>query len=62
MGGVHPGCWELFVQPGIDSILQLKGGKVGVQAIGSAPHLFIVSIAAHVGLDVRDIVWVRIPR
>ncbi|MDR6667949.1 ABC transporter substrate-binding protein [Rhizobium sp. 1399] len=62
MGGIHPGCWELFVQPGIGSILQLKGRKVGVQAIGSAPHLFIVSIAAHVGLDpVRDIVWVSDP-
>ena len=62
MGGVHPGCFELFVQPGIDSILQLKGRKVGVQALGSSPHLFIVSIAAHVGLDpVRDIVWVSDP-
>ncbi|TIN05224.1 MAG: ABC transporter substrate-binding protein, partial [Mesorhizobium sp.] len=62
MGGVHPGCFELFVQPGIDSILQLRGRKVGVQALGSSPHLFIVSIAAHVGLDpVRDIVWVSDP-
>ncbi len=62
MGGVHPGCFELFVQPGIDSILQLKGRKVGVQALGSSPHLFLVGIAAHVGLDpVRDIVWVSDP-
>lgn len=62
MGGVHPGCFELFVQPDIDSILQLKGRKVGVQGIGSTPHLFIVSIAAHVGLDpVSDIVWVSDP-
>jgi NitT/TauT family transport system substrate-binding protein len=62
LGGVHPGCFELFVRPGIDSILQLKGRKVGVQALGSTPHLFIVTIAAHVGLDpVRDIVWVSDP-
>ena len=62
MGGVHPGCFELFVQPGIDSILQLKGRKVGVQALGSSPHLFITTMAAHVGLDpIRDIVWVSDP-
>ena len=62
MGGVHPGCYELFVQPGIDSILQLKGRKVGVQALGSSPHLFITSMAAYVGLDpIRDIVWVSDP-
>ena len=62
MGGVHPGCFELFVQPGIDSILQLKGRKVGVPALGSGPHLFITTMAAHVGLDpARDIVWVSDP-
>ena len=27
MGGVHPGCFELFVKPGIDSILRPQGQK-----------------------------------
>jgi NitT/TauT family transport system substrate-binding protein len=62
MGGVHPGCFELFVKPGIDSILDLKGRKVGVQALGSHPYFFITSMAAYVGLDpVKDIVWVSDP-
>ena len=62
LGGVHPGCFELFVKPGIESLLDLKGRKVGVQSLGSSPHLFITSMAAYVGLDpVSDIVWVSDP-
>ena len=62
LGGVHPGCFELFVKPGIESILDLKGRKVGVQSLGSSPHLFITTMAAYVGLDpVSDIVWVSDP-
>jgi NitT/TauT family transport system substrate-binding protein len=59
LGGVHPGCFELFVKPGINSLLDLRGRKVGVQSLGSSPHLFITSMAAYVGLDpASDIVWV----
>ncbi len=62
LAGVHPGCFELFVKPGIESLLDLKGRKVGVQSLGSSPHLFITSMAAYVGLDPsRDIVWVSDP-
>jgi NitT/TauT family transport system substrate-binding protein len=62
LGGVHPGCFELFVKPEIDSLLDLKGKSIGVQAIGSSPHLFITSMAAYVGLDpVRDLNWVADP-
>ena len=62
LAGVHPGCFELFVKPGIESLLDLKGRKVGVQSLGSSPHLFITSMAAYVGLDpVSDIVWVSDP-
>ena len=28
LGGIHTGCWELFVQPSIRSLLDLKGKKV----------------------------------
>ena len=46
----------------IDSIVDLKGKSVGVQALGSGPHLFLASIAAYVGLDpARDINWVVNP-
>ena len=62
LGGVHPGCFELFVKRGIDSVVDLKGRTVGVQALGSSPHLFLASIATYVGLDpTHDINWVVNP-
>jgi NitT/TauT family transport system substrate-binding protein len=62
LGGIHPGCFELFVKRGINSVADLKGRNVGVQALGSGPHLFLASIAAYVGLDpARDINWVVNP-
>ena len=62
LGGVHPGCFELFVKRGIDSVIDLKGRNVGVQGLGSGPHLFLASIAAYVGLDpAHDINWVVDP-
>ena len=62
LGGVHPGCFELFVKRGIDSVVDLKGKNVGVQGLGTGPHLFLASIAAYVGLDpAHDINWVVDP-
>jgi NitT/TauT family transport system substrate-binding protein len=62
LGGVHPGCFELFAKRGIDSVVDLKGRSVGVHSLGSGPHLFLASIAAYVGLDpARDINWVENP-
>ena len=62
VAGVHVGCLELFAREGIRSIRDLKGKKVGTQAWGSAPHVFVTSIAAYVGLDpAKDINWVLDP-
>ena len=62
LGGVHPGCFELFAKRGIDSVVELKGRNVGVQGLGTGPHLFLASIAAYVGLDpAHDINWVVNP-
>ena len=62
LGGVHPGCFELFAERGIDSVVDLKGRNVGVQGLGTGPHLFLASIAAYVGLDpAHDINWVIDP-
>src|SRR5262249_54674318 len=37
----------------------LRGKKVGVPSLGSSQHLFLSTMAAHVGLDpARDIHWV----
>jgi NitT/TauT family transport system substrate-binding protein len=62
LAGVHPGCFELFANERIRSILDLKGKSVGVQGIGSTPHVFVAVVATHVGLDpVNDINWVTSP-
>jgi NitT/TauT family transport system substrate-binding protein len=62
LAGVHPGCFELFARADVRTILDLKGRSVGIQAIGSSPHVFLTAIAAYVGLDpARDIDWVTSP-
>jgi NitT/TauT family transport system substrate-binding protein len=62
IAGVHVGCFELFANERIRSIRDLKGKKVGVQAWGVAPHVFVMSMASYVGLDpARDIDWVLSP-
>jgi NitT/TauT family transport system substrate-binding protein len=62
IAGVHVGCFELFGHEGIRSIRDLKGKKVGLEAVGLAPHAFVTSMAAYVGLDpAKDIDWVLSP-
>jgi NitT/TauT family transport system substrate-binding protein len=60
VGGLHAGCYELFAQKGIRSVIDLKGKRVGVgQNLKSDPYLFISAMANYVGLDpVKDINWV----
>src|SRR6516225_10466167 len=59
VGGEHIGCFELFAREGIRGIPDLKGKNVGVQSLGSPMHLFITTMAVHVGLDpAKDIRWV----
>ena len=62
IAGVHIGCFELFARENINSIVELKGKSVGVQTLGSSPHTFLTSMAAHVGLDpAKDINWITTP-
>jgi NitT/TauT family transport system substrate-binding protein len=62
IAGVHVGCFELFGNERIRSIADLKGKTVGVPDLGSSPHVFVATLAAHVGLDpVKDINWVTSP-
>jgi len=59
LGPEHVGCFEVFGKEGIQSILDLKGKSVGVEAIGSPTHLFLSVIAANIGIDPsKDINWV----
>jgi len=62
LGGLHIGCFELFGTDRIQGIRDLKGKTVGVLELGSSQHLFVSTMAAHVGLDPhRDIRWVTNP-
>ena len=62
LAGVHVGCFELFANEAVRRVTDLKGKSVGVEALGSSPHLFISVMAAHVGLNPkRDIHWVTDP-
>jgi NitT/TauT family transport system substrate-binding protein len=59
LAGVHPGCFELFAREGIHNVVDLKGKKMAVDAIGSSSHVFLTVIVAFVGLDpVKDINWI----
>jgi NitT/TauT family transport system substrate-binding protein len=58
LAGVHAGCFELVATRRIRRITDLKGKTVAVLGPGSAPHIFLASIATYVGLDPnRDINW-----
>ncbi len=59
LGGLHIGCFELFGTDRVRAIRDLKGKTVAVLEIGSSQHVFLSTMAAHVGLDPRrDINWV----
>ena len=59
LGGVHVGCFELFVNEESRSLIELKGKRVGVTYLGSPGHLFLAAMAAHVGIDQgKDLHWI----
>jgi len=59
LAGVHVGCFEVFGNPGIRAIRDLRGKRVGIPAFGTSHHLFLSSMAAYVGLNPgKDINWV----
>ena len=63
LAGLHVGCVEVFGSKGIHSISDLKDKRVGVEFIGSTPHVLLSIMAAQIGLDpVNDIRWVTGPK
>ena len=59
LAGIHVGCFELFAKEDIRSVADLKGRTVGIQALGTSPHIFISAMATLVGLNpAKDIEWV----
>ena len=60
VAGLHVGCFELFAHEPIRTISDLKGKKVGIEALGAGKHIYLSIMAASVGLDPhRDIEWVE---
>ena len=56
---MHSGCYELFAHEPIRTISDLKGKRVGIRRPGFSGHMYLVMMAAHVGLDPhKDINWV----
>ena len=59
LSGGMVGCVEVFAKESIRGIADLKGGSVGVPALGGTPHKLVALMAADVGLDpAADIRWV----
>ena len=63
LAGVMVGCIELFAQPGIRGIAELRGKRIGVPKLGAPnPHGLVSAMLAHVGLDpAKDVEWVADP-
>jgi NitT/TauT family transport system substrate-binding protein len=58
LSGVHAGCYELFAQPSIRGVADLKGKTVGLTATSE----LIQMMAAYVGLDPKkDLILVSDP-
>jgi NitT/TauT family transport system substrate-binding protein len=62
LAGVHVGCIELFATDRVRTAADLKGRTIPIPAFRAGAHVFIASIAAHVGLKPdKDINWVVQP-
>lgn len=53
IAGLHVGCYELFGTDQVRTIRDLMGKSVAVTTLESGRHIFLASILAHVGLDIR---------
>jgi NitT/TauT family transport system substrate-binding protein len=62
LAGMHGGCLELFANDRVRGVKELKGKRVGVDYLSGSPHLFLILIAASVGIDPgKDIEWIAKP-
>ena len=51
LGGIHPGCFELFGTDRVRAIRDLGGKTVAITELGQPAHLFLSTMLAHVGLN-----------
>jgi ABC-type nitrate/sulfonate/bicarbonate transport system substrate-binding protein len=50
--------FALMANKSIASMKDLKGKRIGVSAIGDAPHIYTIGLIAKAGLNQRDVQWV----
>jgi NitT/TauT family transport system substrate-binding protein len=58
LGGLHTGCWELFVNDSVHTLRDLKGKTVAAPK-HSSRQAFVAGLATFVGLNpLKDITWI----
>ncbi len=60
LGGLHPGCVEIWAQPGIASVKDLKGRSITVtsKALTNLPYTYIAMALKQAGVDPKDVNFV----
>ena len=58
LGGIHTGCWELFVNDSVRTLRELKGKTVAAPE-RSSRQAFVAGLATFVGLNPKDITWIN---
>ena len=60
LGGLHPGCVELWAQPGISSVKDLKGHSITVtsKALTNLQYTYLAMALKQAGVDPKDVNFV----
>ena len=60
LGGLHPGCVEIWAQPGISSVKDLKGRSITVTAktLANLQYSFLAMVIRQAGIDLKDVTFV----
>ena len=60
LGGLHPGCVEIWAQPGIASLKDLKGHSITVTAktLSNLQYSYTSMVLRQAGIDLKDVTFV----
>src|SRR5213593_133705 len=60
LGGLHPGCVEIWAQPGIASLKDLKGHSITVTAktLSNLQYSHTSMVLRQAGIDLKDVTFV----
>jgi NitT/TauT family transport system substrate-binding protein len=61
--GLHPGCAEIWAQPGINSLQDLRGRTLVVQSktLASTAYSYPARVLKHAGVELNQVNWVVQP-